>query len=283
MPAADSTSSTILVAHDGSPTAQAAASVAIQIAQSQNLVIQGLYVVDEALILDTYANYHAELGSAQEAASRAELVSWFEERGEAALQWLEAHCRAAGVPVTAGVLIGGVPELILREASQVKLLALGRRGHGHTTDPDHLGRNFRAIAHRVHWPVLVGGDEQHPIHRLLLAYNEGGHAQRALAWASLLQRTLLSEVIVVNVKEDDNTSKQRSSEMQAHLDQSGLVDYRFVSREGQPASEIVAAAADNQVDLIVVGGYRHSAPLEWLVGSTLDRVLRHTPLPVLIA
>lgn len=274
---------TILVAQDGSPVAQTTASVAIQIAQSQNLLIRGLYVVDEALILDTYANYQVELGSVEEPPSRAELVTWFEKRGDAALQWLEAHCRAAGVPVTVEMLVGGVPELILREVTQAKLLALGRRGNGHATDPDHLGRNFRAIAHHVRWPILVGGDKQRPIHRLLLAYNDSEHAQHALAWASLLQRTLLSEVIVLHVKEDNDKSQQPSSEMRAQLDRSGLTHYRFLSREGQPASVIVAAAAENQADLIVMGGYRHTILLEWLVGSTLDRVLRNTPLSVLVA
>jgi nucleotide-binding universal stress UspA family protein len=34
--------------------------------------------------------------------------------------------------------------------------------------------------------------------------------------------------------------------------------------------------------LIIMGGYRHGAVLEWLVGSTVDQVLCHTPLPVLV-
>ena len=32
-----------------------------------------------------------------------------------------------------------------------------------------------------------------------------------------------------------------------------------------------------------MGGYRHGALWEWLTGNTLDRVLRTTPLPVLVA
>jgi nucleotide-binding universal stress UspA family protein len=41
-------------------------------------------------------------------------------------------------------------------------------------------------------------------------------------------------------------------------------------------------AALNQVDLIVMGGYRHTVAMEWLVGSTADQVLCTSPLPVLI-
>jgi nucleotide-binding universal stress UspA family protein len=277
------TDNIILVAQDGSPVAQTAASVAIQIAQSQSLLIRGLYVVDEALVLDTYANYQTELGRGEEPTSRAELVTRFQEQGEVALRWLEARCRAVGVPVTVEIEFGGVPELVLHEAAQAKLLALGRRGRGHAADSNHLGRHFRAIAHHTHQPVLIGGDEQRPIQRLLLAYNGSESAQRALAWAALLQRRLPTEVMVVAVRESADTPHQWAVDMSTRVAQSGLVHYDFISRTGQPAAEIVAAAVENQVDLIVIGRYRHMALLEWLTESTVDRVLRNTPLPVLVS
>ena len=271
------------MAEDDSLAAQAAANVGIQIAQSQELLVSGIYVVDEALILDTYADYQRELGGIPEVSSRAELTTWFRRQGDGALKWLEGHCQVAQVAVTTDLLFGGVPEMVLREADQAQLLALGRRGHGHEGDSGHLGRNFRAIAHHTSRPMVVGGDEERPVHRLLLAYNGGENAQHALAWTNLLQRTLPSDVLVLSVKENGHTSRNMSSEMVDQLNQGGLSNYRFLSREGQPAGEIVAAAAENDVDLIVMGRYRHSSLLEWLAGSTLDRVLRHTSLPVLIA
>jgi nucleotide-binding universal stress UspA family protein len=279
----NNSSKTLLVADDGSPAAQAAANVAIQIAQSRDLLVRGLYVVDEALILDTYADYRGELGGGPEIGSRDDLITWFKKQGESALRELEARCQAAQVAATTDLLFGGVPEMVLREAGQVQLLAMGRRGHGHTGDSGYLGSNFQAIAHHTLRPMLVGSDEERSVQRLLLAYNAGEHAPHALAWAILLQRTLSSDVVVLNVKEGGHTSQNMSSKMVDDLDQGGLTNYRFLSREGQPAEEIVAAAAENNIDLIIMGRYRHAALIEWLVGSTLDRVLRHTPLPVLIA
>jgi nucleotide-binding universal stress UspA family protein len=273
----------ILVAMDGSLSAQAAASLAIQIAPSQNLSIRGLHVVDHRLVMDSYANYQAELGRVEKVTSRANLVNQFVKQGDAVLWRLEARCRDGNIPVTTDLLFGGVPELVLQEAAQAKLLALGRRGHGHAADTSHLGRNFQAIAHQVHQPMLVGGDEQRPLQRLLLAYNGSEHATNALAWVTLLQRTRQSEVIALAVLENGSASRSWLSEMQAQLDASGLANYRFVSREGRPAAEIAAAASEHQVDLIVMGRYRHTALLEWLIGSTLDHVLRSTRLPVLAA
>jgi nucleotide-binding universal stress UspA family protein len=273
----------ILVLLDGSPSAESAASVAIQMAQSENLAIRGLYVVDETLVLEPYTSFDAELGYKAEPSSRAELVSWFEERGSTALEWLKERCRAAGVPVTTDLLFGGVPELVRERAAEAALLTLGRRGNGNASDPHHLGRNFQAIAHHVHRPMLVGGDEPRSVQRLLLAYNGSEHAQRALTWASRLQHTMVSQVVVLTVVEDQYPSSAWLCEIKAQLDQGGLADYHLISHEGHPASEIVAAAAENGADLIVMGGYQHTALLEWLAGSTLDRVLLDTLLPVLVA
>ena len=94
----------ILVAADNSSEARAAANAALQIAQKQNLAIQGLYVIEEALAFDTYANYHTELpvlsiatnGSDREPSSRAELMNWFEKQGKSALRWLETACEEGG-------------------------------------------------------------------------------------------------------------------------------------------------------------------------------------------
>ena len=88
-------SATLLVADDGSPAAQAAANVAVQIAKSRDLLVRGLYVVDEALILDTYADHRRELGNVPEVTSRDDLIAWFKKQGESALRELEARCQAA--------------------------------------------------------------------------------------------------------------------------------------------------------------------------------------------
>jgi nucleotide-binding universal stress UspA family protein len=51
-------------------------------------------------------------------------------------------------------------------------------------------------------------------------------------------------------------------------------------REGDPADEILAAAAS--VDLIVLGGHGHRSFERWLLGSVADRVARKCDRPVLI-
>jgi nucleotide-binding universal stress UspA family protein len=282
----------ILIANDDSSGARAAAKAAFQIARAQDLTIKGLYVADESLTLDTYASYQDELpllpdsnDYGREPKSRAELMLWFENQGTLALDWLQAAGKEAGVPVTTELLAGGVSELVLRNAAKARLLAIGRRGHGHKDVSDSLGHNFRKIAHHVHLPMLVGGKERPSLHRLLLAYHGRAHANDALTWAEKLQRDLSAEVMVLAIREDTDSSHGAVGlkEIENQLSHSDLTAGRFLTGQGRPSNEIAAAAVANSVDLIIMGRYRHSAVVEWLVGSTVDRLLRATSLPVLIA
>ena len=51
---------------------------------------------------------------------------------------------------------------------------------------------------------------------------------------------------------------------------------------GQPADGIVDYAADNEIDLIVVGSHGRSGVSRVLLGSVAERVARQAPVPVTI-
>lgn len=275
---------TILAAADGSPAAEVAAGIAVQVAASQGLSVHGLYVVDEALALDsTYANVRRELSTDATITSRSQLLDLFQAQGSMVLDSLQAHCQAVGIAVTIDMLFGGVSELVLQQAAGAELLAMGRRGHGHASDPDRLGRNFRAIARRADRPILVGGDEMFEVHRLLLAYNSSSRARNALAWVSRLRDTLPAEVSVLSVQETEaDPAGQWLEEAHGELARSSTEDCWCLQRTGTPAAEIVAAASEIEADLIVMGRYGHSKFIEWLTGSTVEYVLRNSQRPVLM-
>ncbi len=277
------TSRVVLVATDGSSTAQGAINVAVHIARSLDLEIRGLSVVNETLMLNPYADYDREFAARDQPTSHDELLDSLKQRGREALDWLEERCQAENVPVSTDLILGGVPETIIHQARGVGMLALGRRGHGHSDDSGHLGSNFLAVAHQAHQPIAVGGDAVRPLRRLLVAYNGRENAQRALSWAARLQQSLPSRLIVLGVQEAETDQAEEWLEdargRLASGDTDGMV---FLQRAGQLAAQIAAVAQENQVDLIVIGRRGHSALHEWLVGSTANRVLRSTNLATLI-
>jgi nucleotide-binding universal stress UspA family protein len=272
----------ILVALDGSSPAQAAASSAIHIASTQHLSIRGLNVVSSRLVMEPYSNYKEELKRDQRLDSRPELVQQFARQGSKALQWLEDRCREQNVPVTTEILFGGVRELLLKEANQSTLIAQGQRGYRHNGEKKRIGHNFRKVAHRAEIPILVGDEEQESLRRVLLAYNGSTQARQALTRIIRWQKSSFEQVIVVVVQQIGNVSQQRLSKVRTDLDASGLSDYVFISLRGRPAPQIVAAAEESRADLIVMGSYRYPALIEWLLGSTVESVLRKTHLPVML-
>jgi nucleotide-binding universal stress UspA family protein len=60
------------------------------------------------------------------------------------------------------------------------------------------------------------------------------------------------------------------------------IKHDFVVVEGRSASEITAYAREAAIDLIVMATHGYSGLEQALVGSTTDRVIRHTPCPVLV-
>lgn len=268
----------ILLAMDGSPASKQAAKASIEIAKKRNLIILGLYVVDEAFISDPQSDILAELGTNELPTSKADLLSRFVLQGQVALNWLEKCCHESNVIASTNILFGSVTETIIKEADRASLVALGRRGHTHISDQKNLGLNFRSIALHTKKPLLVGGEELRPIKRVLAALRGGSGSEETVKWAANLQRTLDFELITLAVTEE----KDESPGTRLQIDNSGVQNQKVIHRKGQPAEEIINAAEENRVDLVIMGHYRNSTLDEWLTGSIPDQVLRLSHIPVII-
>lgn len=55
-----------------------------------------------------------------------------------------------------------------------------------------------------------------------------------------------------------------------------------VVMQGKVAEGILDYAIENQIDLIMMSTHGRSGPSRWALGSVADRVIRHSPIPVLI-
>ncbi|MDO8567442.1 MAG: universal stress protein [Dehalococcoidales bacterium] len=60
------------------------------------------------------------------------------------------------------------------------------------------------------------------------------------------------------------------------------INVRTESRLGSPANEIVDFADKNGIDLIIMASHGRSGPSRWAYGSTADKVLRSTCVPVMV-
>jgi nucleotide-binding universal stress UspA family protein len=275
---------TILIALDGSPSAKIAAETGVRFAKILQYAIRGLYVVDidlvvEPLFMDTYiqAQHITDEWSSQ---TTDEMLR---RQGEELLAWLEETCLFEGIPFSTEIKRGDVSELLLQEEEDCELVTLGRRGLTHAGDKDKLGHYFMIVAKQLRKPLLVSGDEPpKQLQRLLVAYNGSQQSKNALHWSARLQQSLGAEITVLAIEEHENDPVESWLEDAQELLREERATAEVFIHRGQPGYEIVAAAGEHRSDLILMGHDVTGSSSEWL-GSTVDSVLRHTPLPVLLA
>jgi nucleotide-binding universal stress UspA family protein len=88
-----------------------------------------------------------------------------------------------------------------------------------------------------------------------------------------------------HVKQEATHAQQQC---QLYLDDTGKrlkkagVNVRMESGLGNPAETIVDYAAKNQVDLIIIASHGRSGIMRWAYGSTADKILRASPVPVMV-
>jgi nucleotide-binding universal stress UspA family protein len=66
------------------------------------------------------------------------------------------------------------------------------------------------------------------------------------------------------------------------LQMPGSTRPEFIVREGDPATEILAAATDYEADLLVIGSAPHGRPAELFLVGTAEKIIRHASCPVMV-
>ena len=83
----------------------------------------------------------------------------------------------------------------------------------------------------------------------------------------------------------ERAEKDAREALLARVPQTGplaAVPHTTMVMHGSPAEEIIRAAEDHSVDLIVIATHGHTGLKHLLLGSVAERVIRHVHCPVLV-
>ncbi|MFC5696142.1 universal stress protein [Pseudomonas sp. GCM10022186] len=123
---------------------------------------------------------------------------------------------------------------------------------------------------------------------ILVAHDLSHEADTALRRAVQLARQHGARLSLLHVLEDhlpDALQGNLREAAQQHfgtcLEQLGAEDCQLLLRKGRPAQQILEEINDSQADLLVIGRHHHNAP-ELFIGTTLERVARHSSAPLLL-
>jgi nucleotide-binding universal stress UspA family protein len=109
---------------------------------------------------------------------------------------------------------------------------------------------------------------------ILLRVVEPIHAQELAAYAEASIDT--SKIFW----EMQDAARKYIGKVTVDLKKGGL-NVQGVVTTGWSAQAILDYAMDNKVDLIIMSTHGRSGPSRWLMGSVTDKIVRHSPVPVL--
>ena len=133
--------------------------------------------------------------------------------------------------------------------------------------------------------------------KILCPVDFSEHSQRAVRFAALLARSFGSQITLLHVNDPvlvatsaivfaERAEDETRAELNRLLDEA-LADDRHHVRdvtilvaEGDPSEQIATVAEEHGIDLIVMGTHGLGGYRKILIGSTTERLLRRTTIPV---
>jgi nucleotide-binding universal stress UspA family protein len=195
---------------------------------------------------------------------------------------------AAGIPaerVKLRTVVGWPPSALLELArpERADLLVMGAHGYA-GLDRLLTGSVAEAVIRRAHIPVLAVPERQRvaEVARVLAPWNGLPYATRALRWARELSRSLGATLDVLHVKEPGLANGREAALEKRLVSIMGAgSDWTLRARKGEARAQIVAEANSGRCDLVVLSAHRRPFAADFVLGSTLERLMRHSKIPVL--
>jgi nucleotide-binding universal stress UspA family protein len=145
----------------------------------------------------------------------------------------------------------------------------------------HLGINLEHVVRSSKKPVLVASRVFKPINRLLIAFDGGSSANKAIDHLanSPVFKDIECQLLVVG--SESSKGAQQLQQAAAKLRSAGFsVDVNI--EQGLPEEVISRHVETDGFDLLVMGGYGHSHIRNFFVGSTTSAMLASCKIPVLL-
>jgi nucleotide-binding universal stress UspA family protein len=175
--------------------------------------------------------------------------------------------------------MGPVAQTIVRRAALTDLVALSLVRHTGPETATGFGTRFNKILQSSPRPVLVvPEDADSAMDRALLAYDGSPKADEALYLAAYMARNWQTELVVMAAGKKARAALGRAKAYLSAHD----VQATYVRAHGPAHKAILDTAEEQGANMLVMGGFGQRSALQMVVGSTVNRVLRATRLPVFV-
>lgn len=212
-------------------------------------------------------------------AQRAKLVS---HRGRAILEDARAIVDRDGVTeITTRLRHGDVVESIGEIEQDARVIVIGKRGEAADFAKGHLGSNLERIVRAAHRPVLVAARAFRPIESVLVAYDGGISAMKAVDHISRSPLFAPLAITLVTVGPETPQVRKGLDDARALLKAAGI-DAQTRIVPGQPETELGKLVDEEGFGMVVMGAFGHSRIRSLVIGSTTTEMVRSCKVPVVL-
>lgn len=201
-------------------------------------------------------------------------------RAEAGLE-IQENAGAAGSSTRFLEVVGREDDTTVREGRLSDLIVVGHARE----DGDPFARaTLDAALFESGRPVLIAGGQPAAVTGARIAIAWNGSAEAARAVSAALTLLLRADTVLVYAEETQATRGGGD----------GLVDFLawhgvtarmgdLPEDRGSVGETLLAAAAADRIDLLVLGAYTHSRLRQLILGGVTRHLIEHAPLPLLMA
>lgn len=212
-------------------------------------------------------------------AQRAKLVG---HRGRAILDDARAIVDQDGVSeITTRLRQGDIVEAISEIEDAARVIVIGKRGEAADFAEGHLGSNLERIVRAAHRPVFVASRAFQPIQSVLVAYDGGRSAMKAVDHIARSKVFAGLAITVVTVGAQTPETTKGLGDARALLKAAGL-DAQTRAVSGQPETELGKLIEQEGFGMLVMGAYGHSRIRSLVIGSTTTAMIRACKVPVVL-
>lgn len=212
-------------------------------------------------------------------AQRARLTS---QRGRAILDDARAIVEKAGVrEITTRLRHGDIVETVAEIETDARVILIGKRGEAADFARGHLGSNLERIVRTSNKPVFVASRAFRPIRKVLVAFDGGTSALKALDHIARSPVFQGLSVHVVTVGSATTEVTKGLDNARAMLKAAGIQAETSVL-PGQPETALGKLVDEAQFDMLVMGAYGHSRIRSLVIGSTTTEMIRSCKVPVVL-
>lgn len=212
-------------------------------------------------------------------AERSKLIS---HRGRAILEDASDILEKDGVTdVTSRLRHGDLLDTVSEVETKAKVIVIGKRGEGADFAKEHLGSNLERIVRASHKPVFVASRAFKPISKVLVAYDGGESALKAIRHIAKSELFKELDIHIVTVGSESKSVNDQLGAAKQILADAGIEANTSVL-SGQPDTVLGKYVEESNFDLVVMGAYGHNRIRSLIVGSTTTEMVRSCKVPIIL-